>query len=271
MRTRLSTQIAAKNLGMDPIVLNVGQEGWALEFADHAIMNGSTVEHIRDAAPVLGQYFDILCVRTFPKLLSCEEDEGEKVMNAFLKLSGVPIVSLESTTRHPLQSLTDLITIRENFHEKRKPKIVMTWAPHIKAIPHCVANSFAEWVIAEGNADFTIAQPKGYELSEKYTRGAKVVTDQASALEGADFVYVKNWSSYEQYGKILGDHPEWMLTEKSLEKAPHAKVMHCLPLRRNVELSDEILDGHRSLLTKQAANRVCAAQSVLAHILRTIG
>ena len=273
MRTRLSTQIAAKNLGMDPIVLNVGQEGWALEFAEGAVMNGTTVEHIKDAAPILGSYFDILCVRTFPKFQSREEDESDAVIRSFVKYSGVPVVSLESATRHPLQSLADLITMEEHFAEKfkqgKKPKVVLTWAPHIKAIPHCVANSFAEWTNAWGKADFVITHPAGYALSKDYTGGARVTQNQAEALEGADFVYVKNWSSVQEYGKILGSHPEWMLTEKSLTKAPNAKVMHCLPLRRNVELSDEVLDGPRSILTQMAQNRAWSAQAVISKILKT--
>jgi N-succinyl-L-ornithine transcarbamylase len=271
LRTRLSTQLAAKNLGLDPIVLNVGQEGWALEFGEGAVMNGATVEHIKDAAPILGAYFDILCVRTFPKLLNREEDESEQAIQAFIKYSGLPVVSLESATLHPLQSLADLITMTEDLALQpkiKKPKVVLTWAPHIKPIPHCVANSFAEWVNAWEKADFVVTHPEGYALSDRYIRGAKVTTNQAEALEGADYVYVKNWSSLQDYGKVLGAHPEWMLTEKSLARAPNAKVMHCLPLRRNVELSDEVLDGPRSLLTKQAINRVWSAQSVLAEILR---
>ena len=270
MRTRISTQLAAKNLGMDPIVLNVGNEGWSLEFAEGAVMNGTSVEHIKDAAPILGSYFDILAIRTFPKFLNRDDDQNEQVMNAFIQYAKVPIVSMESATRHPLQSLADMITIREHFLEKRKPKIVLTWAPHIKPLPHCVANSFAEWVNAWGSADFTVTQPRGYELSPEFTKGAEVVYDQKIALEGADFVYVKNWSSYEPYGKVLGDFPEWMLTEKSFEAAKNktGKVMHCLPLRRNIELSDEILDGSRSLLTRQAQNRVWSAQTVLSEVLR---
>ncbi len=268
LRTRLSSQIAAKNLGMEVIVLNVGQEGWALEFEEGAIMNGTTVEHIKDAVPILGAYFDVLCVRTFPKLQSFAEDESEKAVHAMIKYAGVPIVSLETATLHPLQSLADLITITENFKEKRKPKIVLTWAPHIKPIPHCVANSFSQWVNAWGKADFVITHPKGYALSKKYTGKAAVTHNQADALEGADFVYVKNWSSVKEYGKVLGSFPEWMLTEKSLKKAPRAKVMHCLPLRRNVELSDEILDGPRALLTEQAKNRVWSAQTVFSEILK---
>ena len=273
LRTRMSTQISAKNLGLDPIVLNVGQEGWALEFAEGAVMNGTTVEHIKDAAPILGSYFDIICVRTFPKLQSREEDESDQVIRSFIQYSGIPVVSLESATRHPLQSLADLITIEEQFSEKfklgKKPKVVLTWAPHIKAIPHCVANSFAEWVRAWGKSKFVITHPEGYELSKSYTDGVKTTQDQAEALEGADFVYVKNWSSFSEYGKVLGSHPEWQLTEKSLKQAPNAKVMHCLPLRRNVELSDEILDGPRSILTELASNRTWSAQAVLSQILRS--
>ncbi len=268
MRTRLSTQLAAKNLGMDPIVLNAGSEGWTLEFTDGAIMNGTTVEHIKDAAPILGAYFDILCVRTFPKLQSQAEDESDHVIQSFIKYAKIPIVSLESATRHPLQSLADLITMTETFREKRKPKVVLTWAPHIKPIPHCVANSFTEWTQAWNQADFVVTAPKGYELSTQFTTGVQFSTDQAAALEGADYVYVKNWSSVHEYGKILGDHSDWMLTEKHLRHAPNAKVMHCLPLRRNVELSDEILDGPRSLLTQMAMNRVWSAQSVLSEILK---
>jgi N-succinyl-L-ornithine transcarbamylase len=268
LRTRVSTQLAAKNLGMDPIVLNVGQEGWALEFAEGAVMNGTTVEHIKDAAPILGAYFNVLCLRTFPKLNSLEEDESDHIIKALIQYSGVPVVSLESATRHPLQSLADLITIEETFTEKRRPKVVMTWAPHIKPIPHCVANSFAEWVNAWGEADFVVTQPEGYELLPTYTQGARIVYDQSEALKDADYVYVKNWSSVRNYGKVLSAHPEWLLKEKSLIHAPKAKVMHCLPLRRNVELSDEILDGPRSLLTQEATNRVWSAQAVLSEVLK---
>lgn len=270
MRTRVSTQLAAKNLGMEAIVLNAGSEGWSIEFAEGAVMNGTTVEHIKDAAPILGSYFDILAVRSFPKFQNRDEDQSEQVMNSFVKYAKVPIVSLESSTRHPLQSLADVITIKENFKEKRKPRVVLTWAPHIKSIPHCVANSFSEWMMGWGGAEFTITHPKGYELSPEFTQGCSVVHDQKSALEGADFVYVKNWSAFEPYGKVLGEYPEWMLHEKSFELVgnKNAKVMHCLPLRRNIELSDEILDGPRSILTKLAQNRVWSAQAVLSEVLR---
>ena len=270
LRTRLSTQVAAQNLGMDAVVFNVDKEGWALEFAEGAIMNGTTVEHVKDAAPVLGQYFDILCIRTFPGLQNRDEDYAEKIINQFIKYAGVPVVSLESATLHPLQSLTDLITIQESIAATqliKKPKVVLTWAPHVKALPQCVANSFAQWVTASNFADVVIAHPAGYELSASYTKGATITHDQAAALEGADFVYVKNWSSYNDYGKVFCTDPAWMLTTNSLKHSNNAKVMHCLPVRRNVELSDEILDSPQSLVTKQAGNRVWAAQAVLSTIL----
>lgn len=268
MRTRISTQIAAKNLGMDAIVFNVGQDGWTLEFEDEAIMSGTTVEHVKEAAPVLGNYFDILGVRTFPSLKNKEDDYSELYINQFIKYSGVPVLSLESATLHPLQSLTDIITIQETFKEKRKPKIVLTWAPHVKALPQCVANSFSQWVNAWGGADFVITHPEDYELDSKFTKGATITHNQDEALKDADYVYVKNWSTYTDYGKIYCNDPEWMLTNEKLALTNKAKVMHCLPVRRNVELSDEILDGPNSLVTQQAGNRVWAAQAVLAELLK---
>ena len=272
LRTRLSTQVAAQNLGMEPIVFNVDKEGWALEFTEGAIMNGTTVEHIKDAAPILGNYFDILCIRTFPGLVNKEEDYGEKIINQFIQYAGVPVVSLESATLHPLQSLTDIITIQETIaqsstKQNKRPKVVLTWAPHIKSIPQCVSNSFSQWVNAWGEADFVITHPLGYDLDTQFTHGANITHHQEEALKDADFVYVKNWSSYEQYGQVLCKDEQWMLTNKKLALTNDAKVMHCLPVRRNVELSDEILDGPNSLVTKQASNRVWAAQSVLASIL----
>lgn len=271
LRTRLSTQVAASNLGMEAIVFNVDKEGWALEFEEGVIMNGNTVEHIKDAAPVLGQYFDILAIRTFPSLKNKEVDYSEQLMHQFIKYAGVPIVSLESATLHPLQSLTDIITIQEsllaNPIQHKKPKVVLTWAPHIKPLPQCVANSFAQWVNAWGEADFVVTHPKGYELSEIYTKGATIQYDQAAALENADFVYVKNWSSFHAYGQMLSHDEAWMLTQQTMMQTNQAKLMHCLPVRRNVELSDELLDGSNSLVTRQAGNRVWAAQAVLANIL----
>jgi N-succinyl-L-ornithine transcarbamylase len=275
LRTRLSTQVAAANLGMEAIVFNVDKEGWALEFEEGAIMNGTTVEHIKDAAPVLGQYFDILCVRTFPSLQNREDDYAETVISQFIKYAGVPIVSLESATLHPLQSLADIITIQEHRLLVSPPaggggggKIVLTWAPHVKALPQCVANSFAQWVSAWGEADFVITHPEGYELDEAFTKNATITTNQDEALKNADYVYVKNWSSYHDYGKIISNDSDWMLTNKKLSLTNNAKVMHCLPVRRNVELSDEVLDGNNSLVTLQAGNRVWAAQAVLSEILK---
>ena len=275
LRTRLSTQVAAQNLGMEPIVFNVDKEGWALEFAEGAIMNGTTVEHIKDAAPILGNYFDILCIRTFPGLEDKQADYSEKIIKQFIKYAGIPVVSLESATLHPLQSLTDIITIQESIAsnanlKNKKPKVVLTWAPHIKAIPQCVANSFSEWVGAWGEADFVITHPEGYALATEFTKGATIEHNQDLALKDADFVYVKNWSSYEDYGKVLSTDANWMMTNKKLALTNNAKVMHCLPVRRNVELSDEILDGPNSLVTKEASNRVWAAQAVLAEILKAI-
>lgn len=268
MRTRLSTQVAAANLGMQSIVFNVGQEGWALEYGEGVVMNGTSVEHVKDAAPILGQYFDILGIRTFPGLKDKNEDYAETVLHQFVRYSGVPVVSLESATLHPLQSLTDVITIREVFNEKRKPKVVLTWAPHVKALPQCVANSFAQWVTKSGAADLIVAHPEGYELDKAFTLGAMVTTHQDDALKNADFVYVKNWSAYADYGKVLSSDSSWMLTRKKLSLTNNASVMHCLPVRRNVELSDEVLDSDASLVTRQAGNRVWAAQAVLSEILK---
>ena len=275
LRTRLSTQVAAQNLGMEPIVFNVDKEGWVLEFTEGAIMNGTTIEHIKDAAPILGNYFDILCIRTFPGLEDKQADYSEKIIKQFIKYAGIPVVSLESATLHPLQSLTDIITIQESIASNsnikhKKLKIVLTWAPHIKPIPQCVANSFSEWVGAWGEADFVITHPEGYALSTEFTKGATIEHDQEHALKDADFVYVKNWSSYEQYGKVLSTAASWMMTNKKLALTNNAKVMHCLPVRRNVELSDEILDGPNSLVSQEASNRVWAAQAVLAEILKAI-
>jgi N-succinyl-L-ornithine transcarbamylase len=281
LRTRLSTQIAAQNLGVQAIVFNVDKEGWALEFEEGAIMSGNTVEHIKDAAPVLGQYFDILCIRTFPSLKNREDDYSEMYIKQFIKYAGVPVVSLESATLHPLQSLTDVITITECLRlksENRKPKIVLTWAPHVKPLPQCVANSFAQWINAWNptpsaleragvRLDFVITHPPDYELSEEFTKGATITHNQDEALKDSEFVYVKNWSTFNDYGKIYENNPEWMLTEEKLRLTNNAKVMHCLPVRRNVELSDEVLDGPNSIITQEAGNRVWAAQAVISELI----
>ncbi len=271
LRTRISTQLAAKNLGMEAIVFNVDKEGWALEFAVGAVMNGTTVEHVKDAAPVLGSYFDILCIRTFPSLQNRDEDYAETIIHQFMQYAGVPVVSLESATLHPLQSLADIITIKEDLVKRSsivKPKIVLSWAPHIKPLPQCVANSFAQWVNAWGEADFVIAHPEGYALDDQFTGGASITNNQSEALQGADYVYVKNWSAYHDYGAMPAPHTDWMLTNTKLAQSNNAKVMHCLPVRRNVELSDDILDSENSLVTLQGGNRVWAAQAVIGEILR---
>lgn len=268
MRTRLSTQVAARNLGMEPIIFNVGNEGWQLEFEEEAIMSGNKSEHVKDAAPIFGKYFDVLAIRTFPQLKNKEDDYSELYISQFIKYSGIPVVSLESATLHPLQSLTDVVTIKETFKEQRKPKVVLTWAPHVKALPQCVANSFSQWMNHWDEADFVITHPEDYELDAKFTKDAAIEYDQDKALEGADYVYVKNWSTYTDYGKIYCNDPEWMLTLDKLKQTNNAKVMHCLPVRRNVELSDEILDSENSLVTQEAGNRVWAAQAVLSEILK---
>lgn len=276
LRTRLSTQIAAENLGMQPIVFNVGNEGWTWEFEEEAIMSGTSVEHVKDAAPILGNYFDLLAIRTFPGLKIKEDDYSEMFMKQFIKYAGVPVVSLESATLHPLQSLTDILTITESLQSSSlgvggKPKIVLTWAPHIKPLPQCVANSFSQWINAWDKADFIITHPQDYELDEQFTRGATITHNQDEALKDADFVYVKNWSTYTDYGKIYCNDPEWMLTEEKLKYTNNARIMHCLPVRRNVELSDEVLDSQHSIVTQQASNRVWAAQAVLSEILKANG
>ena len=298
LRTRISTQIAAKNLGMESIVFNVEKDGWQLEYGEGAIMNGSTVEHVKEAAAVLGQYVNILGVRSFPTLTDKAQDYSEYVINAFVKYSGVPVVSLESATLHPLQSLADLITIQEIWSKASplldntsgrfpspigeggrrpdevrrvggevKPKVVLTWSRHVKALPQAVPNSFAQWVNAWGEADFIVTHPKGYELDEKFTKGATITNNQDEALKGADFVYVKNWSSYSDYGKILNTDPEWMITNKKIALTNNGKVMHCLPVRRNLVIADEVLDGPQSIVVQQAGNRVWAAQAVLKELL----
>lgn len=265
LRTRLSTQKAAMNLGMQVMVMNVDKDGWALEFEDDVVMNGQTVEHIREAAAVMGQYCQIIGLRSFPGLKNREEDYTEMILNKFIAFSGVPILSLESATRHPLQSLADLVTIEE-LKTKARPKVVLAWAPHIKALPQAVPNSFAEWMNA-ADVDFFIAHPQGYELADEFSGKAKIYHQLDEAIEGADFIYVKNWSSYHDYGKMPDVKGNWLLTPEHLKITDKAKVMHCLPVRRGLELSHEILDGPHSVVVHQAANREWAAQAVLQEML----
>jgi N-succinyl-L-ornithine transcarbamylase len=273
LRTRLSTQKAAVNLGMDVMVMNMDKDGWALETRDGVVMDGSTVEHMREAAAVMGQYCDILGLRSFPKLADRDEDYNEDFFKKFIQFCGVPVVSLESATRHPLQSLTDLLTIRETWKGIGKPKVVLAWAPHVKALPQAVPNSFSEWMCKAQEldlVDFTIVQPEGYELSESFTAGAKIEHNLEEALADADYIYVKNWSSYKEYGKILPFPKGWMLNNEKLQLTNDAKVMHCLPVRRDLELSSEILDGPNSLVIQEAGNRLWAAQAVLKTLLQDL-
>jgi N-succinyl-L-ornithine transcarbamylase len=268
LRTRMSTQKAALNLGMNVMVLNIDKEGWALELRDNVIMNGTTVEHIREAAGVMGEYADIIGLRSFPGLKDRDEDYSEMIFNKFVTFCGKPVVSLESATRHPLQSLADLVTIEE-LKTRARPKVVLTWAPHVKALPQAVPNSFAEWM-CKADVDFVVTHPAGYELSTEFTKGATIIHNQQEALANADFVYVKNWSAYEPYGQMPPVNNDWLLTNHSLKNTNKAKVMHCLPVRRNLELSDEILDGPNSIVVHQAGNRVWAAQAVLKGMLVAI-
>lgn len=268
LRTRLSTQKAAQNLGMNTMVININQEGWALEYNEGAIMNGTSVEHIKDAAAVIGSYCDIIALRCFPALKNQQDDYSEKVLLQFMKYCNKPLISLESGTRHPLQSLADMITIEENISPEKKPKVVLTWAPHIKPLPQAVSNSFCEWIQTR-DVDFVVANPEGYNLSEEFTKNAAVTHNQEEALKDADFVYVKNWSSFEDYGAMPEVKNDWLLSEAKMKVTNNAKLMHCLPVRRNVEVPDILLDNSRSLILKQAENRVFAAQVVLKNMLET--
>ncbi|WP_136481640.1 N-acetylornithine carbamoyltransferase [Cognatitamlana onchidii] len=262
LRTRLSTQKAALNLGMNPIVMNVSGDAWGLEFEDGTVMNGSTAEHIKEAAAVVSQYCDIIAVRAFPSLTDKEKDESEQVLNAFKQYAAVPIVNMESATGHPLQALTDAITISEHTKVKR-PKVVLSWAPHIKALPHAVGNSFVQ-AMQKMEVDFVIANPEGYDLSPEITKDTPIYHNQEEAFKDADFVYTKNWSSYETYGKVINTDTDWMITK---EKLGDAKFMHCLPVRRNVVVEDAVLDTDSSIVIEQANNRTYAAQLVLKKLL----
>ena len=262
LRTRLSTQKAALNLGMDVMVMNFGNDGWALEFEDGTVMGHNTSEHIKEAAQVVSQYCDIVAIRAFAKLEDRAKDEAEETLLGFAKYASIPVVNLESSTAHPLQALADAITLKENG-SKARPKVVLSWAPHPKALPHAVANSFVKMMKLQ-HADFVITHPKGYELDPKITNGCTVEYDQDAALKDADFVYVKNWSSYSDYGKVLHQDPNWMMTKTKLGTA---KFMHCLPVRRNMVVEDAVLDGNQSLVVEQANNRTYAAQLVLKKLL----
>lgn len=269
LRTRLSTQKAARLLGMEVMIMNLNQDSWSIEWQDDVVMNGASVEHIKDAAAVLGMYCDIIGMRSFPTLSNRSLDYSEKMLLQLMKYCHVPVLSLESATLHPLQSLADAMTIEENWKENKKPKIVLSWAPHIKPLPQAVANSFSEWML-KLDMDLTITHPKGYELCEDYVNGANVVYDQKVALKDADFVYVKNWSSYSEYGTMPEVKDNWLLDETKLSHTCQAKIMHCLPVRRDLELKSSLIDGVDSLLLKQAENRLYSAQVVLKNMLEAL-
>ena len=265
LRTRLSTQKAALNLGMNCIVMNVGQDGWQLEFEDDVIMKGDKAEHVKEAAKVVSQYADIVGMRTFAALEDVQEDYHEKVLSKFVQYASVPVVNMESATVHPLQSLTDLITIKEHSQVER-PKVVLSWAPHPKALPQAVSNSFVEWM-QSANMDLVITNPEGYDLSSSFVKDTPVIHDQYEAFKNADIIYTKNWSSFEYYGQTLRKDNDWEITSEKMEITNNAKFMHCLPVRRNVVVSDEVIDHPNSLVIQQAANREWAAQGVLRTIL----
>lgn len=265
LRTRLSTQKAAQNLGMNVMVMNVGSDGWNLETEDGVVMNGSSAEHIKEAAPVIGAYCDIIGIRSFPGLKDREKDYEDAMLKAFTEYADVPVVSLESAIFHPLQSLADLVTIEET-KSKEKPKVVLTWAPHVRALPQSVPNSFVQWV-NETDYELVITHPEGYDLSKDIVRGARIEHNQAKAFKGADFVYAKNWSSYLNYGEILSSDPTWMIDQSKMDLTDNAKFMHCLPVRRNLVVADEVIDSDQSVVIQQAANREFSAQAVLKRMI----
>lgn len=265
LRTRLSTQKAARNLGMDVMVMNFTGEGWNLETEDGVIMDGDSQEHIKEAAAVIGQYCDIIGIRSFPKFESRAQDYSEKLIQDVIAYCGCPVVSLESATLHPLQSLADLITITE-LKKVKRPKVVLTWAPHPRRLPQAVANSFAEWM-NQADVDLVITHPEGYDLDPKFVGNATVTPHQDEAFKGADFIYAKNWSSYQDYGKILSNDPNWRITTQKMELTNNAKFMHCLPVRRNVVVTDGVLDSNYSACIQQAGNREWSAQAVLKTML----
>jgi N-succinyl-L-ornithine transcarbamylase len=268
LRTRLSSQKAAQNLGMNPIVLNINGESWKLETETGVVMDGDKSEHLREAIPVIGSYCDIIGVRSFARFEDRAFDYSETILNQFIKYSGKPVISLESATVHPCQAFADLITIKE-YSKKSRPKVVMSWAPHPGALPQAVPNSFAEWMNAS-NVDFVITHPEGYELDPRFTGNARIEYDQMKAFEGADFVYAKNWSSYRDYGKILCKDRQWTVSKRQMSVTDDAFFMHCLPVRRNMIVTDEVIDSPKSLVIPEAANRVVSAQVVMKRMLEEI-
>ncbi|MDT8417147.1 MAG: N-acetylornithine carbamoyltransferase [Lutibacter sp.] len=269
LRTRLSTQKAAQNLGMNVIVMNFGSEGWELEYEEGAVMNGSKSEHVKEAAKVIAQYCDVVAIRAFASLTDKEKDKAEIVMNSFKKHAGIPVVNMESATGHPLQALADAITMEE-FKTAHKPKVVLSWAPHPKALPQAVANSFVEMMQLQ-EADFVITHPEGYELDPEITKNSTIEHNQEKAFENADFVYVKNWSSFKDYGRVMNSDSAWTVTSEKMKLTNNAKFMHCLPVRRNVIVTGEVIDSENSIVIQQANNRTFSAQLVLKRILENNG
>lgn len=269
LRTRLSTQKAAMNLGMNTMVLNVNQDGWKLESEMGVVMDGDKPEHLREAIPVIGRFCDIIGVRAFARFENRQDDYSEKILNQFIEYAGVPIVSMEAATRHPLQSFADHLTIEE-YRKKDRPKVVMTWAPHPRALPQAVPNSFVEWMRST-DYELVVTHPEGYELAPEFMGDLKVEYNQKKAFEGADFIYAKNWSSYSDYGKILSKDMNWTVDSAKMALTNNAKFMHCLPVRRNMIVSDEVIDSKDSIVIDEAENRVYSAQAVLKMILESQG
>lgn len=268
LRTRLSTQKAALNMGMNTMVLNVNEDGWQLESELGAVMDGDKPEHLLEAIPVIGQYCNVIGVRSFARFQNREDDYSEKILSQFVEHAGVPVISMEGATRHPLQSYADLVTIEE-FKTKERPKVVLTWAPHPKALPQAVANSFVEWM-RETDYELVVTHPEGYELAPEFMGDVKVEYNQKKAFEGADFIYAKNWASYTSYGQILSKDFGWTVNEEKMALTNDAKFMHCLPVRRNVVVTDGVIDSKNSIVVQQAANREVTAQAVLKMIFEEL-
>ena len=265
LRTRISSQRAAMNLGLDVILFDINKGGWKLEFGDGVIMDGDSSEHIIEAAGVLGHYFDILAIRSFAHLKCKEDDYSEKIINAFIRYSGIPIINMESATAHPLQAFADLITIKEHQKQER-PKVVLSWAPHPKPLPQAVANSFVRWMKVS-DMDLIVTHPDGYDLSSEIMEGVRFEPNQLKAFEGADFIYAKNWSSFSNYGQIVRKDASWMITQDKMKHTNQAKFMHCLPVRRNVVVDEKVLASSNSIVLDQAANRIVSMQTVLQSIM----
>ena len=268
LRTRLSSQKAAMNLGMNVMVMNLNGDGWSIELADGTVMDQGTQEHIREAAGVISQYCDIIGIRTFASLTNRKEDYQETILNKFIANATVPVISLESATLHPLQSFADVITIAEH-KQKEKPKVVLTWAPHPRALPQAVSNSFVEWM-KEIDVELVITHPEGYELSTEFTEGVTITHNQDEAFKDADFIYAKNWSSFEDYGVTKSGLNDWTVTKEKMALTNNGKFMHCLPVRRNVVVADEVIDSKNSLVLEQANNRTFSAQTVLLEMLKSM-